>query len=104
MSKQLLWFPKDDRSIQERFEEFDAAHPDVWELFLTFAKQLRAAGREYYGARMIWERIRWHFATTHPASETEPKLNDHYVSRYARKLAQVPGFENFLELRNLRSA
>lgn len=96
--------PPRPRTIQEQFEAFHRAHPDVYELFKRFAQELRAAGRPHYGAKAILERVRWHYATS-SASAEEFKINNNYTSRYARLLiAECPEFADFFETRRLTSA
>lgn len=96
--------PGGRRTIQERFEEFHAAHPDVYALFKRFAFELREAGRERYGSDAIMQQIRWHYATS-SSGGPDFKINDAYTSRYVRKLiADHPEeFRDFFELRQLRS-
>lgn len=88
-------------SIQQRFDEFDTAHPEVFDLFKQFAAELRRAGRTHYSADSILHRIRWHCDVNQQRDETW-KINDHFSSRYARKLiAEDESFQGFFELRNL---
>lgn len=91
-------------TIQERFEKFDRDHPGVYCFFRRFAQELRAAGRKRCGAKLIIERIRWHYAITSApsASGEEFKIDNRFTSRYARKLiAERPEFADFFELRKL---
>ncbi|HEY7328515.1 MAG TPA: hypothetical protein VH592_12780 [Gemmataceae bacterium] len=99
-------YPEDKSlTIQERFEQFHAHHPDVYELFKRFAFELRCAGRQKYGAKSIMERIRWHVATSSAGDEEEEfKLNNIFTSRYVRLLInEHPEFAEFFELRRLQS-
>lgn len=90
-------------SIQERFEEFDAAHPDVYVLFRRFALELIAVGRRRIGAKLLIERIRWHYVTS-SAGSGEFKINNVFSSRYARKLiAERPEFADVFEVRQLQA-
>jgi hypothetical protein len=74
-------------TIQARFEEFDRMHPEVWEMFLRFARDAHQRGRKRFGAKMIMERIRWYFTIeSHPDSKEPFKLNNNYTARYVRKL------------------
>ena len=106
MTQPTLWDAAaraDPPTIQERFEAFHAAHPDVYALFRRFAGELRAAGRTRFGAKALAERIRWHYATT-SGGGPDFKLNNNFVSRYARLLAaDDPAFEGFFERRRLRA-
>lgn len=90
------------RSLDERFAEYHEAHPEVYELFKRFALQLWDAGRRRTGAKMIAERIRWEKALV--TSPGEFKLNNSFVSRFARMLlAERPDLDGFFEFRKLRS-
>lgn len=89
--------------IQEKFEEFHAAHPDVYSLFKRFCGELKSAGRTRYGSKSVIERIRWHYATTSEGEEF--KINNNFTSRYARMLIdEHPEYQNFFELRVIRTA
>lgn len=92
------------QSISERFEAFDAAHPDVYQLFHKFAGDLRARGRKRYSADAILHRIRWHMATSSAATADEFKINNDYSAYYARKLAaEHEEFRDFFETRKLKA-
>lgn len=89
-------------AIQQRFEAFHAAHPEVFQLFARFASELRRAGRTHYSADAILHRVRWECAVN-PERDSGYKINDHFSSRYARKLANTdPRFATFFEFRKLR--
>lgn len=91
-------------TIQERFDKFDAEHPDVYELFKHYAWQLKQAGRTHFSSDAILHRIRWHHAIN-PDHDESFKLNDHFSSRYARKLIsdEPEAFGGFFETRVLKS-
>lgn len=91
-------------TIQERFEAFDAAHPDVFELFKRFAEAAVQMGRRRGGAKLLIERIRWHYFTSSTANGADFKIDNRFTSRYARKLiAERPEFADFFELRKLQA-
>jgi hypothetical protein len=94
------------RSIQERFEEFHAANPWVFEVLVEMIQTLRARGYQHYGIGSLWEALRWRRAVgelTH-APDDEFKLNDHYRSRYVRSIiAAYPQYASMFELRALRA-
>lgn len=94
----------DDRSIQERFEAYDAAHPEVFAYMLTVARRVKEKGFQKFSVRTIWEQMRWYFQIEKDAG-ADYKLNDHFHSRYARKLMQEypDEFSGFFETRELRS-
>ena len=95
---------KAPKTIQEKFEEFDKKHPEVWDLFVRFANELWNAGRTRYSARTIIHRIRWHY-DVNKQLDGGFKINNNFSSRYARKLAeqQSDKFGSFFELRELKS-
>lgn len=106
MNDRTLFDPDDaeDRSIQARFERFHRDHPGVYDLFRQFAGEMKRAGHEHYSADAILHRIRWHH-DVNPSRHGGFKINDHFVSRYARLLmASDPEFRGFFELRELKTA
>ena len=63
---------------------FHNANPAVFDLFVKFARQARAARPGAIGARMIGERIRWATRVEVVRFESEVKFNDHLWPYYAR--------------------
>ena len=92
-------FPAETR--YERFKKFHAENPQVYQYFLEFAR-LAVARRVRFGARMIWERIRWY--TLIETTDAKYKLNDHNTPYYARlAMLEFPEeFGGFFELRDNR--
>ncbi len=94
-------------TIEERFRRFHQAKPNVYDVLLRLARQALAAGERRgvqqprLGIRLLWERMRWELWVD--TDEQLPKLNDHYISRYARLLveqhAELEGLFEFRELR-----
>lgn len=91
MNQQATLFPAQEApgrlTIQERFELYDQAHPEVWELFCEFAEMARRRGRSRYSARAILQRIRWEREIEQEADEPF-KISNLWSSRYARKLLE----------------
>lgn len=89
---------------------YHRANPAVWRLFVRFGLRAaeRGAGEELrtYGARMIWERIRWEVnIELRGVDGTRLKLNDHYVAYYARAfMIRYPAHAGLFNLRKLTSA
>lgn len=93
----------DNRSIDDRFEEFLRDHPDVWDLFCRFAWELKLSGKERGSADAILHRIRWEHWTT-SSGKKDFKINDHFSSRFARAMIEkCPAFVDFFETRKLKS-
>lgn len=88
--------------LQQRFDEFDAAHPKVWELFCSLAFQAINAGHERFSSDALLHRIRWHHAIE--ARDDDFKINNVLSPYYARKFhREFPGYEGFFETRRLKS-
>lgn len=86
--------------IQRAFEVFHAEHPEVWTLFQRLAHEVRQSGWNKYSADALIHRIRWHYHVEQ--GDAKFKINDHFLSRYARKLVEAdPTFAEFFEFRRL---
>lgn len=83
------------KTLRERFEDFDAANPHVWDLWLRFSAEAMRAGHRILSASFIAERIRWE-TTIVTRSEDPFKLNNNHRAYYARKFMdafpELPGF------------
>lgn len=91
-------------SIQERFEAFHRANPQVAMLLVRFAREAHAAGRSRIGIGALWERLRW-YSSVETVNGEPFKLNDNFRSRYARLLAEEnPELAHLFETRKLRAA
>jgi hypothetical protein len=86
--------------ILERFWDFHSANPNIFILFLRFAREVQAAGYSKYSIRAIHERIRWHLNIEN--RDGLFKMNDHHMPCYSRLLIILhpEEFENFFELRS----
>lgn len=84
--------------VVEKFFTFHNENPKIYDLFEKFAYQLRAAGREYYGAKSIIERIRWHTGVETKGDDF--RINNNHAPCYARLLMiRKPEFLGFLKTR-----
>lgn len=93
----------EESKIDRAFDEFHAAHPEVYREFRRAAEQLLGAGIEHYGAGAIFEALRFHSAVN-SGRDGGFKLNNNFRSRYARLLmTEDPRFRDFFETRRLRS-
>jgi hypothetical protein len=85
--------------IVQQFWDFHKSNPKVFELFREYCHQLRAAGRNQYGAKAVMERIRWHLEVETRGDDF--KINNNYSSCYARLLlTQEPAFRSFFHVRS----
>jgi len=82
---------------QENFIKYDQENPDVYDLFKRFALEA-SKHRTRYSAKSIFHRIRWE--TMVSGKDSEFKIDDGWISHYARKfLAEFPSLEGFFETR-----
>lgn len=89
-----------DSDIGLLAQKYDAENPRVYVLFKQYAKQMKATGREHFGAKAIFERIRWEMALS--TFSDEWKLNNNYTAYYSRKLmAELPEFNGFFRTRGI---
>ena len=85
------------------FAEFIEANPHVYQRFRMLAVKLMAKGHTKWGAKSLWEILRWELAVNTNAGVGAPKLNNNFVSRMARKLMkEEEEFAGFFELRKLK--
>ena len=86
------------------FDQFIEDNPHVYERFRMLAVKLKARGIDKWGAKSIWEVLRWELAVNTNAHVNSPKLNNNYTSRMARKLMreEEEDFAGFFELRKLK--
>jgi len=87
--------------LQQDFEEFDRENPKMWELFKKFAFRAIRKGFKHYGAKTIFEAIRYHCNIV--TSDPDFKLNNNYTAYYARKFHRTfPEYDGFFETRRIR--
>ena len=84
------------------FEKYDTENPQIWEAFKKYAFQAKAKGFKNYGAKGIFEIIRWHTGVT--AETGDYKIGNNYTPDYARKMMkEFPEFEGFFRTRELKA-
>ena len=102
MNQEAFQFDEES-SLDRRFREFNAAHPDVFVKLVEYARIVRRTKRKC-SVKLLWERLRWYYVIERDENE-EFKLNNNYHSRYARLLMETypEEFEGFFDTRELRS-
>lgn len=91
------------RSLQKRFEKFDAANPHIFAALLSIARRWKAAGRTHCSVDFLMHILRWETGLRGEGDVF--KINNDYASLYARKIvATHPEFEDFFSMRRLRAA
>jgi hypothetical protein len=92
-----------EATLDAAFALYDAANPQIYATFRAMAGELKRRGFSHYGAKSIFEAMRFHHAVS-AGPGNEWKLNNNYTSRYARKLmSECPEFRGFFETRRLLS-
>jgi hypothetical protein len=90
-------------NILSDFRKYHAANPHVYQLFRRFTLQVINTGRERYGAKSIFEQIRWH--TEIESKGEDFKINNNYTPFYARMfMYEYPQNDGFFRLRTMRNA
>jgi hypothetical protein len=91
-------------TIDERFEAFHAANPDVYAELVRLARRAKARGHRRMGIELCFGALRWS-RLMETTGERGFKLNDHFTSRYSRLIQErEPDLDGFFETRALRSA
>lgn len=88
-------------SLRERFEAFDAAHPEVWQMFERLTWDAIRAGRRRFSAKTIFGKMRWDTAL-HADDGEGWKVNNSFTAYYARKFMDAhPAHDGFFETRRV---
>jgi len=103
------------KSIQAAFEEYHKTNPKVYAAFCRMAFKAIKLDKKKISFKLMGNVIRWHyFIKPRPVDKnqiTMPgdtirnfKLNDAYLSRYARLfIKEFPDFAPYIEMRELRA-
>src|ERR1700758_4592662 len=83
------------RFPKETFRSWAIANEPVIQLFLKFAREVKASGEKHFGIMAIAERVRW---------EVPIKINNNYCPRLARLLVERdPSLAGMFKFHRLRS-
>ena len=92
------------KTIQDRFDDFHRDHPDVYQELARLARILKSKGRTHYSIDALMHVVRWNYVISGEPSE-DWKLNNDFSSRYARLLMeQEQDLTGFFELRRLKAS
>ena len=82
------------------FNQYDQENPNIYEKFKELTFQAINKGFDYYGAKSIFELIRWH---SKESGNDAFKINNNYAPDYARKFTnEFPQYKNFFRTRQLK--
>ena len=97
MNQLLLEF---NTTIEDKAVAYDSDYPEIWLKFEEYALRLINRGTKHYGAKAIFEVIRYH---TKINTNEEFKINNNYTAYYARKFhKQYPQYDGFFETRKIK--
>ncbi len=91
-------------SIDERFAQFHADNPHVYDELVALARQAHSRGYRRLGIELLFSALRWRSMMRTTADEYGFKLNDHFTSRYARLImTREPDLAGLFAVRTLRA-
>jgi hypothetical protein len=91
----------DTRTIEQRFEDYHRQHPEVYRLYVQYARIAREKGYKRIGIGFLTEIIRWQEGI---AKTERFAISNDYRSRYARFImANEIDLCDFFSTRNLTS-
>ena len=79
-----LWDWVGPADVETKFAEFDAAHPEVWEMFLHFTFMLIHHGCHRHSARDVIHRIRWETTLRADDGRAYPQHGGFFETRKAK--------------------
>jgi len=80
------------------FEQYHNENDEIWTAFVHYTNLTIHKGFKNYGAKGIFELIRWHSGATGTGTF---KINNNYTADYARKFMEVyPKHEGFFRTKN----
>ena len=89
--------------LAKRFREYHDANPQVYKALVKLARQMKEAGHQRIGIKMLFEVVRYQMMLNTRDPEGY-KLNNNYTSRYARLIAEnEPDLASMFELRVLKA-
>lgn len=92
------------KTIEERFDEFDAAHPEVYRELVRLSRQWVSVGRARLGIATLFEKLRWEWHVAGLQDRDGFKLNNNFRALYARKImANHPDLDGLFETRTRTS-
>ena len=86
--------------MREACQKWSDDHPKVWQLFVKFTKDRIDKGFTNYGAKAIFERIRWETDQASEDGKNRFKMGNNFPAFYARRFMKIfPEHEGFFRLR-----
>jgi hypothetical protein len=90
-------------TIEERFLDFHAANPWVYDELVLLARRAKRRGLKKIGIDVLFGNLRWRQAIR-TSGDQGFKMNNDFRSRYPRLIMdQEPDLEGFFEVRALKA-
>ena len=87
---------------KDNFVKYHEEHPEIYAMFVKFTLQITEK-RNRYSAKNIFHRIRWETTVSDKVSEF--KIDDGWISHYARKFAEdFPEHSSLFQFRERSSS
>ena len=101
-TQNMLDFMKPIERVTD-FEQYDRDNPEIWQAFEAQTLWLAGQGFEHYGAKAVFEHIRFE-RIKRLGVKGHFKLNNNFTACYARKFMRMyPQFEGFFETRKSKA-
>ena len=96
--------PTRAEQLDSEFIQFLRDNPTIYPKFRMLAVKLKAKGINRWGAKAIWEVLRYEMALKSVTTGEKYALNNNFTSRFARKLMteEAEDFAGFFETRTLK--
>ena len=96
--------PTRAQQLDSEFIQFLRDNPTVYPQFRLLAVKLKAQGIQRWGAKAIWEVLRYELALKSVTTGEKYALNNNFTSRFPRKLMneEPEDFAGFFETRTLK--
>jgi len=95
-----LVIPEPAPTREQRWQAFAAANPHIERLLVASARELVNAGHRRLSMRMLWEHLRFRYATSVLRRDSIAALNNNHAPFYAKHLmATYPDLAGVFETR-----
>tara|TARA_B100000085_G_C18514453_1_gene501052 strand:+ start:699 stop:1046 length:348 start_codon:yes stop_codon:yes gene_type:complete len=89
--------------MREQAERFHKQHPEIWDQFVRFTRQIISRGFANYSVNAVFHRVRWEQDMGGDGT-TQFKINNNYAPYYSRRFMKMyPQHDGFFRTRKLTS-
>lgn len=91
-----------EKTLSERFEEFDTKNPHIYKLFCKYTKQAVDSGKDRLSHWLVVNRIRWDTEVV-TITDEKYKISNDFIALYARKfMKDFPEHEGFFKTKEMK--